>query len=333
MLKIKILDANTHSNLCSGYGAISSNIASGLINLGHDVYYDLITDCEDPVLNRLAHKQFTDTPDVIFLWIRPPHYIKYSQFDASRKNIFYTMHEKNNFEGWKSDWPELLNKCTAVITSTEWNKGVFIKAGVTVPVHVVPVGVNTNIFRTSKDNKFGILAVHDALGSVNSREMWQDTILAFTELFKSRPLAYLTVKSWNIKFQDYNKFLLDNRIRPDDADVRIVDQVIPLSSMAEFYRNHDLFVKNSNLEGWSIPLTEALACGLPAVIYDNPVLRENAGPESEDNIIYFKKRDQLKFWMDHFYHKWQKKVRNTDKYSWRYPVKKLEEILLSYAGK
>lgn len=314
-MKIKILDANTHLNFASGYGQASAAIASGLSGLGHDVYYEFITGSPDPVLDKIARKKFVHTDDTIYLWIRPPHYAKDPAFNPAYKNVFLTMHESEKFEGWKEDWPQLLNNVRHIITPTEWNKKVFADAGVTVPISVVPLGVNLNVYYPQEQRGFGVLTVHDAFGSENSRENWKVTLEAFDALFHSRP-AYLTVKSWNVKPQALAAI-------PDQVNL-ITSTVFP-SDMARLYRSHQVFIKNSDREGWSIPLTEAMACGMTVVAYDNPVLRENA--RAYPFITYFKTKEQLMFRLDEAFKRWRDEIAAVDVFAWKHSVKKIEEVL------
>lgn len=324
-MKIKIKDANTHITQASGYGQIASNIGATLHNLGHDVYFDLITGCSDPILDKLARKEFVHTQDTIYLWIRPPHYVKDPEFNPEYKNVFFTMHESETLEGWKSDWAQLLNKCVAVVTPTEWNKQVFAKLGVTKPIHVVPLGVNTNVYFPRNEHKFGVLTVHDAFGSENSRENWKETLDAFTELFEGNKNVYLTIKSWNIKETKAAEVLTPLRLR--GFDIRLIRSTLFATGMADLYRSTGVFVKNSNREGWSIPMTEAICCGSLIIAYDNPVLHENSKGHEEFNIKWFKKKDQLKYYLDEFYKTWRDAVKLIDEYSWIESTKKLVSVL------
>ncbi len=314
-MKIKIQDANTHLNYASGYGQISAAIASGLSGMGHDVYYEYLTGSSDPVLDKLARKVFVHSDDTIYLWIRPPHYAKDPKFNPAYKNVFYTMHESSSFEGWKSDWPQLLNKVKLVITPTQWNKKVFVDNGVTVPIEVVPVGILRKVFFPQDSRTFNILTVHDAFGSKNSRENWQMTMDAFDGLFKTRQ-AILTVKSWNTKTPV-----------PAGDKVVLIDSTLFPQDMVNLYRSHQVFIKNSNREGWSIPMTEAMACGMVVIAYDNPVLRENAG--SYPLVTWFKTKEQLMFRLDAAYKSWRTFIEQVDQFGWQNSLKKIEKILLT----
>lgn len=319
-MKLKIKDANTHINRMSGYGKLSGAIASGLHGLGHDVYYDYITGCDDATLDMLARKKFEHTDDTIYLWIRPPHYIKGEDFNEKYKNIFFTMHESETFDGWKADWIELLNKLTAIITPTHWNKNVFLNNGLKVPVYVVPLGVNKHQFKMFPEDTFNVLCVHDALGSDASRENWKETIEAFSEVFGENQQAKLTIKTWNMKQEKYDEFMkaIKGRVYATTTNLTNAD-------MADLYKRSTVFIKNSNKEGWSLPLTEAMACGLAVIVRKCQVLVENVGEYKQ--VSWFTKKDQLKWYLNEAYKEWCEKKAQADVFSWKRTVEGVEKVL------
>jgi len=247
---IRIYDAGQRNSPKSGYGLMAQKISACLEELGHTVKFFPYDGKEDVVL-----------------WIRPPHYIKYPEFNPKKKNVFFTMHELETFDGWKSDWPELLNKCDAVITPTEWNKSVFRKNGVKVPIYVVPLGVDQKIFHGDKDYNFSILTLHDSLGKTTSRENWQETLVAYCEAFRDKNWAEvnLTIKSYNIDYLNYRRYLQELKKKYGDGfieTINIVDIDLTQRDLNKLYAKHWLFVKNANREGWSLPLLQAMSCGM-----------------------------------------------------------------------
>lgn len=320
-MKILILDTNRHANLASGYGHIARDLAIGLNKRGHDVYFDVGIMSGDGTLDAISSKVFEDSPDTIYLWTKPPQYIKDAKFDPTRKNVFFTMHETPTFLGHKAEWCSLLNKTKLVLTPTEWNKKVFEDGGVTVPIHVVPLGLDLNVFRPKGiDRFFRVLTVHEAFGAASSREDWQMTLDAFNEQYADKLDTWLTVKSWSIKPENIAELRKSGRMNR----VSIVDITLENKSLVELYHQHDLFIKNSNKEGWSFPLTEAVVCGMNIAAFDNPVLRENA---QDYPVDWFKKKEQLKMYLDANYRAWKQKVAYTHKFSWNPALDRIEEAL------
>jgi glycosyltransferase involved in cell wall biosynthesis len=77
---------------------------------------------------------------------------------------------------------------------------------------------------------------------------------------------------------------LTNLIRSTISSMSLTHNVVmsgmlPDSELCWLYRNCDLFVAPSSIEGFGLPLAEALRCGARIVCSDIPVFREIAGNE------------------------------------------------------
>lgn len=320
-MKILILDTNRHANLASGYGHIARDLAIGLDRRGHDVYFDVAIMTGEGTLDNISRKHFDDSPDTIWLWTKPPSFIKDVKFDPTKRNVFFTMHETPTFLGHKAEWPELLNKCKLVLTPTTWNKDVFEKNGVTVPIEVIPLGVDLRTFHPSAvTSYFKLLTVHEAFGAPSSREDWRMTLEAFNEQFKDRNNAYLTVKTWSEKPENIAELRRSGLMEK----VSVVTITLEPKSLVDIYHSHNVFIKNSNKEGWSFPLTEAIACGTKVIAFDNPVLRENARSYP---VAWFKKKEQLQYHMEAAYKEWRDSTKYIHEYNWESSITKLEEVL------
>lgn len=288
-MKIKIKDANRHLATMTGYGQISIYVAKALHKLKHDVYYDFITGCTDELLDQLARKPFEHTPDTIYLWIRPPHYIKNEDFNPEHINIFYTMHETETFEGWKADWPQLLNKCAAVVVPSQWNKEVFASRGVAIPIYVVPLAVPTKTFHGIKTTQFSILSVHEGLGKRGSRENWWDSIETYLSTFcgdNHNDMVYW-IKTWNADIPEFHndveRFIAYEQLdRATLPPYQVWEVELLPEDMSHLYGTAWLFLKNANREGWSLPIHEAMACGTRILASDIPPFREFVYPPLVD---------------------------------------------------
>jgi glycosyltransferase involved in cell wall biosynthesis len=315
-MKIKIIDAGRRKAPTSGYGLMAYEFGERLRQYNHSItYFD-----EDP----------QGSAD-LWLWIRPPHYVKENYFNPENNNVFFTMHESETFEGWKKDWPQILNKCKAVIVPTEWNKGVFSRAGVTVPIFVCPLGVNTKTFHGYKDLRFSILSMFDGLGSGNARDNWRESVRAYYETFYDnhyREVIY-NIKSWRVDYDSWLKFkdaLIEekkyDRAKLPDIQVWEFD-LLPLDLNLFYAKNH-IFLKNSSGEGWSLPTLEGIACGLRAISRPTPAMLTYL---NEKNCDFFESPGELrdKLWQN--YRAWRKFKVASDIWSWRNAAKKLDEII------
>lgn len=295
-MEIKILDAFRHLSLQSGYGQMADAIYGGLKSLGHNVVWQ-------------------DSKGVaeLNLWVRPPHYIKEPYFKEEENNVFFTMHEEETFEGWKSDWPKIINKCKAAIFPTEWCRKVFVDNGVTIPTFVCPLGVSTKRYKPKEDRRFSVLMAHEALGSNGSREDWKSNI-EMINYFKDKADIKFTIKTWNSTFTEQ----LPNT---DIYQFEFVEE-----DMAKLYRQHDLFIKNTKKEGWCIPMTEAMSTGMDIIATDVPTLRENA---RDYPVSWFQhgKPNQLIDLVNEKHKEWRKKRELMDVFDWKQSIIKLDKIL------
>lgn len=311
---IRIKDANRRLSATSGYGLMAHHISIRLKNMGHEIRFN---------------QEGPDGEDIVF-WIRPPHYLGGADFDPNKKNVIYTMHELETFDGWKANWPQLLNKATHIIVPTEWNKQVFIKNGVTQPITVIPLGVNPKDFHGAKSYEFTIMTLHDALGKDGSRENWKDTVKAYYDAFygNHNQEVRMTIKSYNIdyeKFINYRNSLVAGKDAALVPDIDIVETELIAEDLNKLYSKHWLFVKNANREGWCLPVWEALSAGVPIAYTDLPVFSDLEGKGFKFQVGNV---DALRdIFLDQFRH-WRKSRGFINQFKWDVCSKKVEEVLL-----
>jgi glycosyltransferase involved in cell wall biosynthesis len=231
----------------NGYGQVSAAVSRGLIELGHDV-------------------QFQEYPGMeLSLFICPPGKIK---FGRQVRSAAITMHELDHLPDAKRDWVEILNRLDLLITPTEWNREVWQRAGVSTPIEVVPLGIDVESYFPVTGRACTFLCVHENLGGETSREDWRVTLRAYLGAFTAADDVRLAIKTWKWKpaeFQVARRELLAElgRGEADAAEIEVIDGVLSAEQMRELYQRAWLFLKNANREGWSMPCTEALACGTP----------------------------------------------------------------------
>jgi len=315
-MKIIIFDAGRRNHTQTGYGTMSHQFGERLKNFNHEIYY-------------YDEHNYPDKVD-LWLWIRPPHYVEYKEFNPDNCNVFFTMCEQSVFQGWKSNWTKLLNKCNAIITPTEWNKQVWIGNGVTVPVYVAPLGVDTKVFKGGKTYEFSILSVFEGLGRDSSRELWKENIEAYFELFYDNHYneVIYNIKSWNMDWAKYRKFLkvTAEKFNYDPLKlpaINTLDFDLVNADMNALYSKHWAFLKNSKGEGWCLPAIEAVSVGirvmskpLSAMVYLN-----------DKNCDFFVHYEGLKKVMWENWRRYRKQKAAIGEYSWKESTIKLDMVL------
>jgi glycosyltransferase involved in cell wall biosynthesis len=246
-VRIWVSDGDRRLEEGNGYGQVSATVSRGLIELGHEV-------------------RFQEFPGMeLALFICPPGKIR---FGRQVRSAAITMHELDRLPEGKRDWTEILNRLDLVITPTAWNREVWRRAGVSAPIEVVPLGVNPQLYFPATGLRCTFLCVHENLGGETSRENWRQTLRAYLETFTSEDEVRLVIKTWKWKPREFaaaHEALLDE-LGLDGAaapEVEVLDAVLSPEEMRALYQRAWLLIKNANREGWSMPCTEAIACGTP----------------------------------------------------------------------
>jgi glycosyltransferase involved in cell wall biosynthesis len=246
-VRIWVSDGDRRLDEGSGYGQVSAAVSRGLIELGHEV-------------------RFGEFPGMeVALFICPPGKIK---FGRQVRSAAITMHELEYLPEGKRDWAQILNRLDLVITPTGWNREVWKRAGVTTPIAVVPLGVDPEVYFPPTGLRCTFLCVHENLGGETSREDWAHTLRVYLGTFTHEDDVCLTIKTWKWKPEEFglarDAVLQELGIEEAQAArIEVLDEVLGADGMRELYQCAWLLIKNANREGWSMPCTEAIACGTP----------------------------------------------------------------------
>jgi hypothetical protein len=138
--------------------------------------------------------------------------------------------------------------------------------GVTVPIEIIPLGTDIESYFPARGRTCTFLALHENLGGASSRENWRHTLRAYCSAFTAADDVRLVIKTWKWKpegWQEaYERTLFDFGLDESTAPaVQVIDSRLDTSEMRVLYQGAWLFIKNANREGWSLPCTEAVACG------------------------------------------------------------------------
>ncbi|HEY8022456.1 MAG TPA: glycosyltransferase [Thermoanaerobaculia bacterium] len=205
---------------------------------------------------------------------RPAVGVVYGQGDVFDRNlaryrIGYTMLE---VDGFPDDWVRRANRMDEVWVPSAFNRDGFLRCGLERPIHVVPLGVDTDYFHPgvrahkNPDGEFVFLSIFEW---GERKEPWL-LLKAFNEVFSAREPVRLLCKVIN---RDSALSLREEirRLRLKESGGRIsylFNLDFPHYQLGSLYASADCFVAVSRGEGWNMPLMEAMACGLPAIATD-----------------------------------------------------------------
>jgi GT2 family glycosyltransferase len=205
---------------------------------------------------------------------RPQVGVVYAQADVfarcrARYKIGYTMLE---VDGFPPAWVRAADRMDEVWVPSEFNRRGLLDSGAKRPVHVIPLGVDTNYFhpglRTWKSplGEFVFLSIFEW---GERKEPWL-LLKAFNEVFSAKEPVRLLCKVMN---RDGSIRLKEEirRLRLKESGGRIsylFNLDFPHYQLGSLYASADCFLAVSRGEGWDMPLMEAMACGLPAIATD-----------------------------------------------------------------
>ena len=177
-----------------------------------------------------------------------------------------------------------------VLATTKRHKELLIENGITKRIEVVNEGVDDCIFNTIPANKF-IDTGKFTFITVGKREMIKNTdmaILSFIETMKDKEVALIAHtfnpflnKEQGHPFQNlacwtgvdpqqygysYNGWTgKAHKFSNGKSDIYFTPPIIQTAEMACLYHSANVGIQISHGEGWDLPLTEMLGCGLPTI--------------------------------------------------------------------
>jgi glycosyltransferase involved in cell wall biosynthesis len=247
------------------------------------------------------------------------------------KNIFFTMMETESLH------PEFARICN-VHSNEIWvpsvhNKNVFEKYGVKKPIHVMPLGIDENLYRNANQEPIGVIKDASLLMSllgkpkeegINSfrfislfgwsyRKGVDILIKSFVEAFKGNDDVALIIVSRHAgsPAADHINVIQNETMRyaksvrkSNFPQILLYPHIVPEQQMPSIYRMGHVFVHCSRGEGFSLPQIEASACGLPVISCNNTGMTEYL---TDDNAFLIKHTQKEvcspeMHWITSYYH-------------------------------
>lgn len=282
------MQINWFANIGGGQGYSGSSEQTAIaLNRRKDVELNVISFNKIPAKNisragrKLKEKPFT-LGDVGIAHGFP------STFDSLFNNKFkvgYTMFETDQLPAGHTPWTgrhdspaEAINDTLdLLLTPSQFCVDVFRDHGVTIPIEVIPNGVNPRHFsyiKRPERKQFTFLM----LATLTLRKNPGAVISAFSALFRDNPDVRLVLKtqSGTLGHMQFNKEM---------GDIEVIDQTATLSDIRRYYEEADCFVFPSRGEGFGMPPLEAMATGLPTIVADNTGMRDFAN-EKYNYVIH-----------------------------------------------
>ena len=233
--------------------------------------------------------------DTVLIHTVPEYYLQWigQERRAGRRIFGYTVWEH---EKLPDHWPQILNQLDGVIVPCSWNREVFQRSGVTVPIHVVahlsqfeglpaPSAHDRNALlqRLGGETVLQERFVFYNVGFWSNRKAPYLAVEAYLQAFTASDPVLLIVKTsarditrlqrhWRNAFRRRHPSPLSsvNRLRshfPRPAAVVVIaDETLSDGEMLALHERADCFVSLARTEGWGLGAFEAARLGKPVVM-------------------------------------------------------------------
>lgn len=257
----------------SGFSKMNREIATRLAAAGVSVRTDIVqtkVEVESRVedkIRRMSKTQLPPKSPVVYGMTMP------SIMGNDGPRVLYTMMETS--KEVHPEYAEKSNLASEVWVPTVHMKDVMEASGVVVPIHVVPLGVDTAIFRpdvrpmvlprSAKTFRFlsvfwwGIRKGYDILIRAYANEFSGDddvSLVISSKAHDGRPSS---------KIADEIRAIVKSTGKANAPHIILHDSPVSDHGMASLYNACDAFVLPSRGEGYGLPIVEAAACGMPVI--------------------------------------------------------------------
>jgi glycosyltransferase involved in cell wall biosynthesis len=277
-----------------GYGIHSNNLIKALIEKGQEINLTPIGEAQLDPFFEMYHKEAAKNKEK-FNIKNPSLYIFHDELSnqACGTPLFtYSIFETSQLK------PQSLNMLengptNVILTTTEGHRQNLINQKITKPIEVVNEGIDETLFNTIPIDKY-IDTKKLTYLTVGKREERKNTDLLvrlFINLMKEKEVALIchTFNPFINRTQDhpFKNLSCWAGINPmkhgfeykgfngkahvftyKKCDIYFTTPTLPVSNMPSLYHSANIGIQVSRGEGWDLPLTEMLACGLPTIATD-----------------------------------------------------------------
>jgi glycosyltransferase involved in cell wall biosynthesis len=256
-LSLTTINIRASANGVSGYGRLIQDILRELPKQGVEASFIPLENI--PVHLRKEYFQYFDCrrynlrdPELL---ICPPC----SETEATNPIFRLNPHKARSIlTMWEAShvsfsFIEEMNKVGKILVPNAYNKFHFERQGVYVPIVILPLYVNSDVFRPIPANQgkpfvFGT-------GNHDPRKRLERTVMNFRRAFPREQDVCLRIK---LSPHEPGLNLLDDRIQ-------VYQGTLSEQDLAQWYNGIDVFVSSVSAEGWGFMQLEAMACGKPVI--------------------------------------------------------------------
>ena len=250
-------------------------VPGGALGLGYEPAATV--DVDDPELRSMLNGP--EQCDAVVAHLVPEYWPHVRQTYGSTLLVGQTVWETDRLPG---HWPPLLEVADRIVVPTEWNASATQAAGVRTPIDVVPHIAPTE--QTSHSAMWDRIPsssfVCYSIGPWTARKAMPDAVRAYQRAFAGRHDTLLLLKTGA---RDHTRAAAarSSRVGPgttpyalahllasidDPAPVQLVSGEITDDDVLALQLRGDCCLSLSHGEGWSLPVFDAAAYGMPVVV-------------------------------------------------------------------
>jgi glycosyltransferase involved in cell wall biosynthesis len=181
----------------------------------------------------------------------PTGYPKHGLLSAMGPRLAVTMFESTRLP---PGWVDVLNRLDGVVVPSTFCRDTFAAAGVTAPLHVVPLGIG-EAFRPRR-REAGRPFTFLAIGDRGKRKGIMEAIRAFVLAFGDDPAYRLVIKAREVGGRAANIL---------NPNIDLVRRDLSAEELAKLFYAADCMVFPSRGEGFGLPPREFAATGAPVI--------------------------------------------------------------------
>lgn len=172
-----------------------------------------------------------------------------------KKTAVFTMFEATRLP---ANAVQMLNQARVVIVPSQWNADTFSAAGVNVPIRVVPLGVDRDVYHNREGiHSFIRFGCGGRPKGPGARKSLVDVVWAFQSAFPRDPSVRLEIKTSSDSVGIFDV--------PTDKRIILRSGECSEEQLATWYSLLDCYVSASRGEGWGLMTHQAMACGVPVM--------------------------------------------------------------------
>lgn len=240
-------------NTFTGYGLHAVQIIRDLSKFAHVSVRSIVTsELFGAKVPPDIQKKFVQEPqpEPWEVLLHPPNFMP----THGKKTAYFSMWESTKLPTQASYF---LNRASVVVVPCKWNETLFSASGVTAPIRVVPLGINTHIFgyRPRPENTPVTFGAAGRMAHGGVRKGINEVIDCFLRAFPTEQDVRLKIKC----FPDCDvKHVKDPRVQITQAHLSEMQ-------LADWFGSLSCFVSAARGEGWGLMQHQAMAMGRPVI--------------------------------------------------------------------